>query len=52
MARTIKFTPEGNRDRIDTVLERRRTNAAARNRPRGGRQGVRVATRREAVLAR
>lgn len=52
MARTIKaFSAEANRDRIEHVLARRQSNAAGphgdRRRPRGGRQGARVALRRE-----
>lgn len=56
MARTIKFTNEPNADRIDAVLARRRSNAAGphanKARPRGGRNGARVALRRELAVAR
>ncbi len=48
MARTFK---QGNPDRIARVLERRRSGAAGphanKARPRGGRNGARVALRRE-----
>lgn len=56
MSKTVKtFDPQGNTDRIEWTLLRRRSNAAGphanRNRPRGGRSGARVALRRQAVSA-
>lgn len=54
MARTArKFSAESNYDRIEAVLARRRSNAAGphqdKRRPRGGRNGQKVALRREAA---
>lgn len=56
MSRTIKaFSAESNIDRIGFVLGRRRSNASGfhldKRRPRGGRQGQKVAVKREAVAA-
>jgi hypothetical protein len=55
MARTIRYSTEAHVDRIDAVLARRASKAgpqASRTRPRGGRQGARVALRRELAVAR
>lgn len=52
MSRSLRrYGAEQNTDRIEWVLQRRRSNAAGphadRRRPRGGRNGARVALRRE-----
>lgn len=53
MSKTVKVQPQSNEDRIEWVLLRRRSNAAGphsdRRRPRGGRNGLKVALKREAL---